>query len=228
MRNILLLHGAIGSAAQLEGLKKRLEGGYQVHSPDFPGHGGKPGSGRFSIPAFASYVLDYCKLNQLASVSVFGYSMGGFVALYLARHHPGIVEKIITLATKFHWDEETAGREIKMLQPEKIEQKLPQFAGILQQRHGADNWKEVLHKTADMLKELGEDNALKTQDFRELTLPCLLLLGDRDKMVSLEETASVYNHLPNAQLSILPGTPHPLEAVDMDLLAFMIRRFTGQ
>ena len=44
-------------------------------------------------------------------------------------------------------------------------------------------------------------------------------------MVTREETIAVFEQLPNAQLAILPGTPHPIEQVDNDLLAFHIRRF---
>jgi hypothetical protein len=51
------------------------------------------------------------------------------------------------------------------------------------------------------------------------------MLGDRDKMVSLEETMAVYQGLPNAQFAILPQTAHPIEATDMELLSFMLIRF---
>ncbi len=52
--------------------------------------------------------------------------MGGYVALYLAKHHLQLVHKIFTLATKFHWDETVAANENKRLQPEGIEEKVPQ------------------------------------------------------------------------------------------------------
>jgi hypothetical protein len=51
------------------------------------------------------------------------------------------------------------------------------------------------------------------------------MLGDRDKMVTLEETVTVYKNLLNAQLCILPNTPHPLEQVNVDLLAYVIYTF---
>ena len=54
--------------------------------------------------------------------------MGGYVALQLANKHPKYVQKIITLGTKFAWDKETAAKEVKMLNPEKIEEKIPAFA----------------------------------------------------------------------------------------------------
>jgi hypothetical protein len=53
----------------------------------------------------------------------------------------------------------------------------------------------------------------------------MLLLGDRDKMVLLEETVAVYKSLPNAQMAVLPCTAHPIEQVDIALLDFFVRRF---
>lgn len=88
MKDLLLLHGAIGSAEQLFSLKEKLDSQYRVHVVEFPGHGQTTSEEEFSIEFFASYVADYCKTQKLQSVSVFGYSMGGYVALTLALQHP--------------------------------------------------------------------------------------------------------------------------------------------
>ena len=48
---------------------------------------------------------------------------------------------------------------------------------------------------------------------------------DRDKMVTREETINVFQSLPNAQLAILPATPHPLEQADSSLIAYHLQRF---
>ncbi|ANE52096.1 alpha/beta fold hydrolase [Flavisolibacter tropicus] len=227
MKTLLLLHGAIGSSAQLEMLKKKLESSYKVYTFNLPGHGGTALPQEFSIPTFANIARTYIRLEGLSSISIVGYSMGGYVAMYLARHYPGFVEKVVTLATKFEWDEAIAAREVKMLQPDVIEQKLPAFAKTLEERHAPEDWKQVLDKTKDMLLGLGKHNELSLEDYTFIRTPVQLLLGDRDKMVGLEETLAVYKQLPNAQLGILPGTPHPIEQVDAELLAFHVRRFIG-
>lgn len=151
--------------------------------------------------------------------------MGGYVAMYLARHYPQRVGKVITLATKFHWDVPVAEKECKMLDSAKISEKLPAFAQYLSDSHSPNDWKEVLAKTQDMLREMGKNNPLGLHDYGEIQVPVLLLLGDRDKMVTLDETVAVYKALPAAQMGVLPGTPHPIEQVDNALLAFMIDSF---
>lgn len=153
--------------------------------------------------------------------------MGGYVAMYLAKYHPERVNKIITLATKFNWNETIAANETKMLNAGKIETKLPDFAAALQKRHAPNEWKTVLEKTAARLIEMGKDNPLKPEDYPAILHPVLLMLGDRDKMVTLDETVEVYKNLPKAQLTILPNTAHPIEMVDQARLAYEIRSFLG-
>jgi pimeloyl-ACP methyl ester carboxylesterase len=226
MQPILLLHGAIGAADLLQPLQHALSAHYQVHTLNFAGHGGNPMPAEgLSIDLFARETLAYMDAHNLHNIPVFGYSMGGYVALYLAKTHPGRISKLITLATKFHWDPETAERECAMLNADKIEAKLPAFAQSLQQRHAPTGWKQLLEATASMLRGMGADNPLKTGDYPALSLPVLLLLGDRDKMVGLDETLSVYRALPQAAMGMLPATPHPLEQVDAQLLAFFVQRF---
>lgn len=226
MKPLILLHGAIGAKDQLVPLTDALKKDYDVHTLSFSGHGGEayPTNG-FSIANFVEDVLRYIDAHNMAQTDLFGYSMGGYVAMYMAKHHADRIGKIVTLATKFHWDEPTAIKETAMLDADKIETKLPAFAATLANRHAPNNWKEVLQRTADMLHTMGKDNPLKTEDYATIQHPSLILLGDRDKMITLDETLAVYKTLPNAQMGMLPATPHPIEQVDATMLAWMIKRF---
>lgn len=226
MQQILLLHGAIGAANQLSLLQEELADSFSVYRLNFKGHGGSPyAAAPFSIKLFAAEVIAFLDKKEISSIPVFGYSMGGYVAMYLAKYHPERVNKIITLATKFNWNETIAANETKMLNAGKIETKLPDFAAALQKRHAPNDWKTVLEKTAAMLIKMGKDNPLKPEDYPAILHPVLLMLGDRDKMVTLDETVEVYKNLPKAQLTILPNTAHPLEMVNQARLAYEIRSF---
>lgn len=228
MKNLLLLHGALGSSQQMEPLKEALSGKYNVHTLNFSGHGGgEIPAEPFSIGMFAGDIIRYIDNNNIAGTDIFGYSMGGYAALYAALKNPAKIGKIFTLATKFEWSPETAEREVKMLDAEKIKQKVPKFAEELSLRHGQGNWINVLTKTAEMMMALGSDNLLTHEQLGELKNEVLVGIGDRDKMVTLEETIAAYRALPDAKLLILPGTPHPIEQVDVNRAADEIKRFTA-
>lgn len=226
MQHLLLLHGALGARDQFDPLVSSLDKNCRVHTLNFSGHGGQAFADRdFSIPLFADNVLDYLHKHDISRVNIFGYSMGGYVGIHLAKYSPEKVNKLITLATKYHWDEATAAKEVKMLDPATILQKIPAFADQLEKRHAPHDWKLLLEKTKELLLGLGRNNALKPGDYSSIMCNSLLLLGDRDKMISLDETVAVYKELPNAQLGILPATPHPFEQVDIHLLSILINRF---
>lgn len=225
-QKILILHGALGSAAQLNPLKSILEKSFEVHTLNFEGHGGRSFSERdFSIDSFTANVLDYLDENKIAQIDIFGYSMGGYVALNLALKAPSRVHRIFTLATKFAWSAESASKEVKMLDPVTIEEKVPAFAATLKERHAPLDWKEHLNKTAAMMLSLGNGDRLSIQDFRKIEHKVLLTVGSKDRMVSEEETQEVRKALLNGAFELLEGVKHPIEQVDLDLLAQQIKSF---
>jgi pimeloyl-ACP methyl ester carboxylesterase len=225
MKHLLLLHGAIGAKDQFSSLNDALQSKFNIHTLNFSGHGGEPPGDEFSIETFAKDVLKYLSGAGIETIDIFGYSMGGYVALYLAKHYSDKVGKIFTLATKFNWSPEIAARETKMLNADIIAEKIPVFAKQLETRHRPSDWKVVLSKTADMMVAMSQNNPLKSEDFREIEHQVQIGVGDKDAMVTFEETVAVFRTLPNASLIVLPQTQHPLEKVDSGRLALEIEFF---
>ena len=223
--NLLLLHGALGTKDQFSSLQEKLSSHFQVHSIDFEGHGNVPSSNDFSIDLFTNNVFDYLIDNKIESTHIFGYSMGGYVGLNLALTQPGLVGKIVTLGTKFAWSKETAEKEIKMLNPEKIEEKVPAFANKLASIHSANDWKTVVHQTAKMMYKLGNGKKLTNNDLKQIEHPALIGIGSNDRMVSIEESKASADALPNGTLNIIEGFPHPIEKVNEDQLTSIIVEF---
>ena len=213
MEQILLLAGALGEKGQFDGLIGALEGKFELHTLNFSGHGATHMPAAFSIELFAQNVLDYLEEQAIGQISIFGYSMGGYVALYLARFYPEKVAKVFTLGTKWEWTPEIAAKEVRMLDPEKIEAKIPAFAQLLANRHQPNDWKAILHKTAEMMRSLGACPPLQGTDFESVNQVVRIAIGDRDNMVTLDETIAVYGLLPQGQLQVFPSTPHPFEQV---------------
>ena len=224
----MLLHGALGSKSQFSSLISLLEETFHIHTLDFEGHGSSPLRDRvFRDEHFAENVLDYLNENSIQSVSVFGYSMGGHVGLYLARKHPARIHRIFTLATKFLWTPENIDREASSLDAEKILKRAPHFAKVLQDRHAVSGWKNVLQKTREMFYEFRESNSLPIEELRQIHHVVRIGVGDRDSMVNIEESVQVYRSLPQGELQIFPNTPHPLEKVPVSYLVSSMVGFFG-
>jgi esterase/lipase len=225
MEDLLLLHGAIGSEDQIMPLANVLKENFAIHTINFSGHANTLMPETFSIELFANDILFYLEQNKIKKINIFGYSMGGYVALYLAKHHPERINKIFTLATKFLWTPEIAAKETRMLDSCKILEKVPAFASVLEQRHLPNDWKIVLKKTSDMMIEMGNNSPLRSFDYTAIENPVLIGIGDNDIMVTLEETINVYQQLKNGNLIVFPQTQHPIEKMDVGKLSNEIRSY---
>ena len=117
---LILLHGALGAKGQFHELITELKVYFDVHAINFEGHGGRLSKNDYSIDLFTGNVIDYIQSLIVDRVVVFGYSMGGYVALNAAMKIPKRISKVITLGTKFKWDMMSAEKEVKMLNPIKI------------------------------------------------------------------------------------------------------------
>lgn len=225
MQKLLLLHGALGSQDHFNNLKIELAQDFEMYSFNFKGHGGSEIPDLdFTIAGFAEEVITFLDQNNIEKISIFGYSMGGYVGMYLAKNFPERVEKLFTLATKWNWTEENAMSESKMLNPAIIKEKVPKYANSLAALHG-NNWEMLMQKTAVMMLTLGKNPILKNSDYNEIEAPTLVAVGDKDIMVSIEETTALYRLLPNAQLLVMPNTSHPIDRINTALLAYQIRNY---
>jgi len=224
----LLLHGALGSAAQFDILKKYLPADRPVFALNFPGHGGEPTDAPFSMERFSDFVLQFLEKEKIAQADIFGYSMGGYVALYLAWKNPERVRRIFTLGTKLDWSPETAAGMNRMFDPEKIEAKVPQFAETLAKTHAPLDWKEVCRNTAAFLADLGNGLGIPKEAFGQIACPVTIGLGELDNVVTQEESRAVAEFLPNGRFEILAGCKHPIEQTDFVLLAERAREFFAE
>lgn len=226
MKNLLLLHGALSTQKQFDTFRPLLESDYHLHTLTFRGHGNNNTllSGNY-FEDYAEDILHYMLQNQLTKVSFFGYSMGGYAALYFAYKYPEMVESIMTLNTKFDWNKEQVGKETALLNATKIEEKVPAYAQSLIELHGEDNWKTVLANTKTMMEQLAENPLLNNDIFLHIKQPVLIGVGDRDNTATVAENLHVQQQLHKSALLVLPNTPHPFDKVNFDTLALFCKNF---
>lgn len=225
---LLLLHGALGSAQQFDDICRLLSDQFHVYRFSFSGHGGHPVITPFSIDQFVNDTIQFLDANEISRSHIFGYSMGGYVALQLALHHPERVGKILTLGTKFLWTPASAARDVRMMNPDLMEQKVPAFANMLAKRHAPTDWKEVMRLTAEMMTSMGDGSALAINEFNKIDHDVKVCIGTDDHMVSIAESSDVVDQLPCGELTILEGWKHPLESADPGRLAGLCTGFFSE
>ncbi|MEO1808246.1 MAG: alpha/beta hydrolase, partial [Bacteroidota bacterium] len=178
-----------------------------------------------TISSLSTYLIQWMDERSLFGVHIFGYSMGGYVALTSALQRPDLFDQIVTLGTKFEWSPAIAHQETRKLNPEKIQEKVPAFAEILANRHGELNWQNIVNYTANLMTDLGRNPILSADTLSQIKIPVHIMLGDQDPMVTQEESQWVAQHLPQGEFHLLSDTPHPLEKVDPSKLFTILQRF---
>ncbi|MDQ5823774.1 MAG: alpha/beta hydrolase [Chloroflexota bacterium] len=213
-RPLILIHGGAltGESWQpyLAGFAER----YRVITPDSRGHGRTANPvGMMSYRLMADDVAALVRALDIEKPLICGYSDGGQVALEIGMRHPDLPQALIIAGAYVElteasrtWVRSILGDEQSPdVDTEQFERENPGFAAMLQQLHGPDGWKTFLKQ----VKPLWNATLNYTpEDFAQVAAPALVLIGDRDGFVPVEEALSMYRLLPNAELAVLPCSEH--------------------
>jgi pimeloyl-ACP methyl ester carboxylesterase len=223
---VLFLHGALGVSEDLAELMNFIKDyGHETLSFNFSGHGATATDPTdFRIEQFAQDLDSFIKTNNLHRPVVFGYSMGGYVALYHKAHFESSpIKMIFTYGTKFNWSESSVMKEIPMLVPEHLEGKYPHVADTLKLKHG-QRWRHILRLTAHMMQNLEKLDGLTKEDLSGVNIPIFLLRGDQDRLVSVEETVSTQKWLHHSEVKTISHSKHELERTNLKEVAEIMQR----
>lgn len=218
-KTFLLLHGALATQSEMLPLKDLLsEKGHEVFHFTFSGHGKDSSIKEFRIETFAQDIEEFIEKHQLSQVHLFGYSMGGYAALYyqVNAENPK-ASAITTYGTKFDWSEESIRKEIPKLDPELIAAKVPHFKEKLIESHG-ENWEKVLSNTAHMMEHLEKLDGLTEVDLNSIEIPVVLMLGEEDKMVSKSETQKAASSIKKSAVLPVANSPHDFSRADLNFI----------
>ena len=224
---LLLLHGIAGSTEmETAPLLRRMAETHYTIALDFSGHGRShdPDDAPLSFGIFTDNVVATLDHLEIGRAHLFGFSMGGAVALKMARDHPARIRKIAAHATYVYWDAPQAAVMAQRLDPTAIRDSNEAAARRMAQAHGQDRWEarfEAMQSFADRLPDM----APSAEDLAALEAPALISACDRDPFFEMESSVRLQKNLPDARLVVLPGERHALHAVDLDILVRVLRDF---
>jgi len=219
MTTVLILHGVNGCASEMEPIASPLREYADVRAMTLLGHGGRPLPGRLSVPSIAEDVIAWLDREALERVILFGYSTGGYLALYLARHHPERVKAVVALTTKYVWDSAMVARAVYLANPERLKRNAGPRLEALKRYHGDPNWEQVTLANRAFLEDLGANPPLGDADLANIRAPVMAVSGDRDAIVPWQEMLDLRRRLPDCHLAMFYGNGHPPTALPVLALA---------
>ena len=209
-----MIHGGALTGASWQPYLAAFAEYYRVITPDTRGHGRTANpTGHMSFRALADDIAALAQALDLHKPLIFGYSDGGQVALELGMRYPDLPQAIVVGGAHLEltegsrrWVRSILGDEQSPdVDFEKFERDNPDFAAMLQRIHGPDGWKTLLKQIKPMWN--GQLN-YTPDDFARVVAPTLVLVGDRDGFVPVENGAAMYRLLPDAEFAVVPGADH--------------------
>jgi pimeloyl-ACP methyl ester carboxylesterase len=215
---LLLLHGGLFNIdLQFGEVLPGLAQGRQVIAADFQAHGRTGDIDRpLSTVDLASDVVALLDHLGIRQVDVFGFSVGGAVALYLAIKHPELVRKAVVSSVSFHPDgdrpentEAVGEMSVDMIAGTPMEQ------DYLAKSPNPDKLQDLLNKLGSYDRGAG---GWSDDDIRGIAAPTLITVGDCDA-VKLEHAVRFlqlrggdvngdFVGVPTSQLAVFPGSTH--------------------
>ena len=222
--NIILLHGSRGSTQELLPFAQNMVNTCNPILPNLLGHGGRPIPEQFTVHEMALDILQQMDAHAIESTYLFGYSFGGYIALYLAKLAPGRIRGVCTLATKFLFDKHTVDLFTHLSSVERIRS---QQKELMDQRHPGQNWDRLVSGLADLYRQLGQTPALTEDDLRDITVPTLVISANDDQLVPWSESLKLAYRIPHGQGFTFAGKAHPIDIIPVPFLASVISTWMG-
>ncbi len=222
---MLVMHGALGSTElETDRLVRTWERRFRVYALDFAGHGrSAPVEG---VPTWETYLgnaITACDALDIRGAAVFGFSMGGAIALHLALARPDRVGRLAVHGVNVQWDAAEVEAMVGPMDLDRMEQEHPFWARRLADVHG-DRWRALVAQLAAFTRKL-PDQHLADADLARISCPTLVSTGDRDRFFDLRHAVGVYRAIPGAHLQVLPEVDHPIQTVDAPSFASGVARF---
>ena len=144
-QDLLILHGANGCRAEMRPWSDALSADFNTHIVNLAGHGGRELPERFTMQGYVDDLLGQMDALGLRRPVLLGYSFGGVVALYLARHYPQRVAGVVAVATQWIYDDNAVRHVTHLLQVPRL-MALTHRREHLQRVQYPNDWRVLVEK----------------------------------------------------------------------------------
>ena len=202
---LFLLHGYTLSYKSWLPYVEDFQEEYEVYLIDLTGHGKseafKESLSIKSVAEDLNLLVQYLKLDKIKAI---GFSFGGDVLYQLALINPSLIESMITIGAVGTWTVND----------------FPEYQKAFTfENRGNFPWLLPYHGTDDKIKALMDQFKNYTikvtnEELQTLKPEVLIMIGDDDEGMDIEEVARVKKNLPESDLWILPNVAHGAHEVE--------------
>lgn len=220
---VLVLSNSLGAGSAMWDLQMpQLRARFRVVRYEQRGHGGSPtpAPGPYSLDDLGTDLVDLLDHLGVERASLCGLSLGGMVALWVAAHHPGRVDRLVLACTSAElgpagrWRDRAAlvrsASTVSILRDELLERWFT--PGFIAGRPALAGQMAAMLESVDAEGYAGCCEAIGSMDQRS-QLPAvraatLVISGSDDPVTPPAMGLELQEAIPGAALVVLPGASH--------------------
>lgn len=245
-RVVLLMHAFPLGAGMWEGQARALPPGWRLIAPDVRGFGGSTVDEPDENPRLDDYADDAIDLLhelRVTSAVIGGLSMGGYVALAIARRQPSLPVALLLADSRASADtpEGRANRRSMLALVDRegasgvARDMMPKLLGrtTLETRPTVEPVVRRLIKPQSpaairgaILRMMERPDSFDVLE--RLTVPTLIVVGEEDVLTPVDDARRMQAAAKHAELVVLPETGHLANLERPDLFNDAVRRFLAR
>jgi pimeloyl-ACP methyl ester carboxylesterase len=200
-----------------------------VFTPDLPGHGRSTGSGRSRVSDYADVVAAFVERLALKNVVLMGHSLGGAIVLDLALRAPDWLAAIVLVGTGARLKVDPAIRDGLLCDHDAALERICQLAfGPQAPPALVGRFRHGLQQTPPAVTH-GDYSACNRFDIMgrlgAVSVPTLVVAGSADLLTPPKYGAYLRDHIPGAQMALIPNAGHMLALENPEALIGRLRAF---
>jgi pimeloyl-ACP methyl ester carboxylesterase len=231
-KSLIFLHGAMGTSQNWKPYVPILSNDFNLVLPDLRGHGKTENPGKkIDLHLMADDIAALIDALKLDKPYLCGWSTGGDIGLEIVMRYPDRVSRLIVGGITLRITE-TAIATLKamglegpgQINFEQAEKAIPQLTNIWKKDHVHSplHWKELLTQVSF---EMINPTLPAEDDLKQISVPTLIIWGDRDQFLPVEDAVELYRLIPNSQLAVLPNANHFVTRTKVMLFAELVKEF---
>ena len=207
---LLLLHGASSGRDDFAAQLPLLRSAFRCYLPDARGHGATrwDAADGFHYAWLMEDALAFADALGLGTVHLLGFSMGAATALGLAARAPERLRSLVLVSVSTEREPRGAVAR-RLFDPERLARDEPAWADDLARRHdpvqGEGAWRRLLTAIA---ADIADQELVDVAGLAAIRCPTLLMVGDRDPFVPVEQAIRLRRTIRDARLLVAPGCGH--------------------
>lgn len=200
--DIVLLHGWGQNIDMMKPLGDNFSDKYRITIIDLPGFGlSEEPDYAYTIFDYTDTVHELLKDLKIKNPIMMGHSFGGRIAIVYASMYD--VNKLVLFGSPCVRHEQKSAKQSVLKAFNKIKFLSP-LANFAKKHIGSEDYRNASPMMRDILvKTVNQD---LSENAKKISCPTILIWGDKDMAVSVEEAKEIEKLIKDSALVVLPGT----------------------